>query len=522
MNHFRGLPRLILSTTILCLLAVGRSASAAVKLPAVIGSHMVLQASSPLTIWGWADPGEEVTVTLGDTKAIAKADAEGKWLVKLPAMQASAEPREMTIRGTNTIQLTDILVGEVWLASGQSNMEWPVAAADNPEAEIKAADVPKLRLFLVPKVPSGTPANDVQAGWTACTPDTIKNFSAVAYFFGRELHQKLDAPVGMIASSWGGTRIEPWTPPEGFADAPELAGERKQIESLREGYQTALKNKLPEYKAWVEAAEKAVAEGAALGDAPSPPADPFKAYGAPTALYNGMIHPLAPFALRGALWYQGESNRGQGMHYHDLMQALIRGWRTVWGQGNFPFLFVQLAPYKYDNNVTALPEIWEAQTATLATPNTGMAVITDIGNTADIHPRNKQEVGRRLARWALAKTYGKSDVVYSGPIYESMAVEGKRVRLKFKHAEGGLAARDGKPLSWFSIAGADKKFVKANAMIDGETVLVESPEVASPAAVRFGWHQLAEPNLVNQAGLPASPFRTDHWTDAVSAPPEGS
>ncbi|HJT35994.1 MAG TPA: sialate O-acetylesterase [Pirellulales bacterium] len=520
MSDFRGLRRSAVLAATICILCL-TPAMAAVKLPAIIGSHMVLQASSPLTIWGWADPGEDVMVTFGDTKASAKADGAGKWLVKLPAMQASDQPREMTIVGKNTIQLTDILVGEVWLASGQSNMEWSVAASDNPETEIKAADHPKIRLFLVPKVPSRTPANDVQTAWTVCTPDTVKNFSAVAYFFGRELHQKLESPVGMIASSWGGTRIEPWTPPEGFADAAELEGERKQIEAMRDSYQTALKNALPQFKAWVEAAEKAAAGGTEIGDPPAAPADPYKVYGAPTALYNGMIHPLVPFAIRGALWYQGESNRGQAMHYHDLMKALIRGWRTVWGQGNFPFLYVQLAPFRYDNNVTALPEIWEAQTATLAVPNTGMAVTTDIGNVSDIHPRNKQEVGRRLARWALANTYGKTDVVFSGPTYESLAVDGKQIRLKFKHAHGGLAARDGKPLTWFSVAGADKKFVKANATIDGETVLVESPEVASPVAVRFGWHQLAEPNLMNKAGLPAVPFRTDEWKDAVSAPAEG-
>lgn len=518
MSNFRLLRRLLLSA-IICL-SVGQSVRAAVRLPAIIGSHMVLQASSPLTIWGWAEPGEEVTVDFGDNTANAKADAGGKWLVKLPAMQATQQPQAMTIRGANTIQLTDILVGEVWLGSGQSNMEWPVAAADHAAEEIKSANHPKLRLFLVPKVPAATPAKDVQAGWTVCTPQTVGNFSAVAYFFGRELHEKLDVPVGLIASSWGGTRIEPWIPPEGFAEAPELAAERKQIETLREAYQTALKNKVPEFKTWVEAAEKAIAAGSEIGDPPAPPADPFKAYGAPTSLYNGMIHPLAPFALQGALWYQGEANRGQAMHYHELMKALIRGWRNVWGMGNMPFLFVQLAPYRYDNNVTALPELWEAQAATLSVPNTGMAVTTDIGNIADIHPRNKQEVGRRLARWALAKVYGQTDVVYSGPIYDSMTVEGKQIRLKFKHAEGGLKSRDGKPLTWFSIAGSDKKFTRAKATIDGETVLVESTEVEAPVAVRFGWHQLAEPNLTNQAGLPASPFRTDDWSDAVSAPPE--
>lgn len=488
-----------------------------VTLPAIIGSHMVLESGTPLTIWGWANEGEEVTVALGDTKAVAKADANRDWLVKLPAMPAGDEPLEMTISGTNTIKLTDILVGEVWMGSGQSNMQWSVAQSANADAEIAAANYPKIRLFLVPLVPSGKPAKDVNAAWTVCTPETVKPFSAVCYYFGRELHKSLNVPVGMIATSWGGTAIQPWIPPAGYDEVPQLKGERQQIESLTNAYQTALKNKVPEVKNWLETAEKALAAGQPIGEPPSLPAHPFNSSGGITGLYNGMIHPLAPFAIRGALWYQGEANVGQGMHYHDLMKGLILGWRSVWAQGDFPFLFVQLAPFRYGGNPQALPELWEAQTATLRVSNTGMAVTTDISDIQDIHPRNKQEVGRRLALWALARFYGKSDLVYSGPIYESMAVEGNHVRLKFQHADGGLMARDGKPLNWFSIAGSDKKFVPATSTIDGETVVVESPEISAPVAVRFGWHQIAEPNLANKAGLPASPFRTDTWSDAVSA-----
>jgi sialate O-acetylesterase len=327
-------------------------------------------------------------------------------------------------------------------------------------------------------------------------------------------------PVGMIATSWGGTRIQPWISPAGYAAVPELEEERKEIDAQKAGYQAALKSKVSELKSWLEAAEKAVAAGEPIAEPLSMPANPFNSSGGYTGLYNGMIHPLAPFTIRGALWYQGESNVGQAMHYRDLMRGLIAGWRNVWAQGDIPFLFVQLAPFTYGGNPQALPEIWEAQTATLDVPNTGMAVTTDISDIRDIHPRNKQEVGRRLALWALAKYHGKSEIVYSGPLYESMAVEGNRIRLKFKHADGGLASRDpGAPgLSWFSIAAADKKFVPAKATIDGETVVVEAAEIGSPVAVRFGWHQIAEPNLMNKAGLPASPFRTDDWPDAVSAP----
>jgi len=238
---------------------------------------------------------------------------------------------------------------------------------------------------------------------------------------------------------------------------------------------------------------------------------PLSSHSAPTGLYNGMVHALVPFGIRGAIWYQGESNRHDGMLYHEKMKGLINGWRKVWAQGDFPFLFVQLAPYNYGRAPFDLPKIWEAQTATLAVPNTGMAVTTDVGNLRDIHPRNKQAVGRRLALWALARTYGQTGLVYSGPLYKSMSVEGDKIRLVFNHVASGLASRDGKPLTWFEIAGKDKNFVKAEAKIDGDTVVVSSAEVAAPAAVRFGWHHEAEPNLVNNEGLPASPFRTHPW-----------
>ncbi|HVX14334.1 MAG TPA: sialate O-acetylesterase [Pirellulales bacterium] len=496
-----------------------RPARADVKLPAIIGSHMVLESGMPLTIWGWADAGEDVVVSIAEIKASAKADENGDWLVKLPPIPATSDPLEMTVSGKNTIKLTDVLVGEVWLGSGQSNMQWSVSASNNPAEEIAAADNPQIRLFLVPLVAAGKPAKDVDASWTVCSPQTVAPFSAVCYYFGRELHKALNVPVGMVASSWGGTRIEPWIPPVGYDEVPELAGELQQIESQRAGYQAGLKSKLAEMKAWLEAAQKAADAGQPIPDAPAIPANPFNSSGGFTGLYNGMIHPLAPFTIRGALWYQGEANVGQGMHYRDLMRGLIRGWRSVWGQGDFPFLFVQLAPYRYGGHPQALPELWEAQAATLNVPNVGMAVTTDISDINDIHPRNKQEVGRRLALWALARFYSQNELVYSGPLYESMTVEGGRIRVKFRHAAGGLAVRGDKPLSWFSIAAADKKFVPAQATIDGETVVVEAAEVGTPVAVRFGWHQTAEPNLMNKSGLPASPFRTDDWSDAVSAPP---
>lgn len=493
-----------------------------VRLPAIIGNNMVLQADKPLPIWGWAEPGEDVTVTLGANQATAKADAQGSWRANLPAQKASATAAEMTVAGKNTIKITNILVGEVWGGSGQSNMQWSVTASANSGQEIQQANYPLIRLFLVPLRLSPNPIDDVDAKWVVCTPDTVPGFTAVLYFFGREIHKALNVPVGLIGVSWGGSRIEPWMTYAQFAAQPELKPELdkyNQLKADRVNVMAARKALLPAVKAWLDAAEKAVAAGKDVPDAPGIPADPLNQFTAPSAMYNGMVHALVPYALQGFLWYQGESNVGQGMHYHDLMKGLIANWRSLWNTGEFPFLWVQLAPYFYGPaNETALPEIWEAQTATLAVPNTGMAVTTDIATIRDIHPPNKQDVGKRLALWALANTYGKKELVYSGPLYESMAVENDKVRIKFKHTAPGLVSRDGKPLSWFSIAGDDKQFYPATADIDGETVVVSTPKVPKPAAVRFGWNQIAEPNLSNKAGLPASPFRTDKWPDAKNAP----
>ena len=452
------------------LVSLGASAFADVKLPNVIGKQMVLQRDQPIPLWGWADPGEKVTVSLGEQSETATTGDDGKWKVVLKPMKAGG-PWELTIAGNNELVLDDILIGEVWVCSGQSNMQWSVSSADRPMNEIMSANHPRIRLFLVPRTKAAKPLDDVNASWKACSPASIPDFSAVAYFFGRALHQELDVPIGLIATAWDGTRIEPWTPPVGFHSVEKLADLAAQVDAQE------------------------------VGENPSPQT--------PTVLYNGMVHGIVPFGMRGAIWYQGESNRGEGMLYHEKMKALLAGWRKTWSQGDFPFYFVQLAPFKYNGSETMLPEIWEAQTATLAVPNTGMAVTTDIGNVKDIHPKNKQEVGRRLALWALAKDYGQKDIVYSGPLYQSMKVEGKSVRLTFDHVGVGLVSRDGKPLDWFTIAGADGKFVEAQAEIDGDSVVVTSEDVAEPAAVRFGWHQEAEPNLMNKAGLPASPFRTD-------------
>ena len=490
---------------------------AEVTLPHVIGSNMVLQRDMPVPIWGWASAGEEITITLstedsGGEPITTVADAEGNWRTDLPAMQAGG-PYTLKISGNNTLELTNVLFGEVWVCSGQSNMQWSVSGSKDSEAEIAAAMYPKIRLFYVPRIPSGLLQQDVEADWYETTPETIENFSAVAYYFGRKLYKNLEVPIGLINTSWGGTRIEPWTPPVGFAAVPALESISKEIQEAQANYREQLPERMKEIEAWIAETRKALETDARLTQIPDN--THLLAHQArPTGLYNGMVHPLVPYAIRGALWYQGESNLQDGMLYHEKMKALINGWREVWGQGDFPFYFVQLAPFNYGGwvgNPLFLPQIWEAQTATLSVPHTGMAVTTDIGNLEDIHPRNKQEVGRRLALWALAKTYGREDVTYSGPLYKSMAVEGGTIRLTFDAVGSGLMSRDEMPLTWFEIAGEDKQFVEAKATVDGDTIVVSNDAVAMPVAVRFGWHQSAEPNFVNKEGLPASPFRTHPW-----------
>ena len=512
--------RFVLFFTVYLLLFAQTFVYSEVTLPRVVGSNMVLQRDMQVPIWGWASASEEITVTLNTEEESTEpvfsttvtADAEGNWQIKLPAIAAGG-PYALRVKGNNTLELTNVLFGEVWVCSGQSNMEWPVRASKDSEAEIAAANYPTIRLFNVPHRPSGLLQKDVEADWFETNSETIENFSAVAYYFGRKLYKNLDVPIGLISTNWGGTRIEPWTPPVGFASVPALESISKEIQKADANYREQLPQKVKEIEAWIAETREALETDALLTEMPQN-RHPLRHQARPTGLYNGMVHPIVPYAIRGALWYQGESNLRDGMLYHEKMKALINGWREVWGQGDFPFYFVQLAPFNYGGrnaNPFFLPQIWEAQAATLSVPHTGMAVTTDIGNLKDIHPRNKQEVGRRLALWALAKTYGRDDVIYSGPLYESMRVEASTIRLSFDYIGGGLMARDEKPLTWFEIAGEDKQFVEAKATIDGNTIVVSSDAVANPVAVRFGWHQSAEPNLVNKKGLPASPFRTDSW-----------
>lgn len=497
--------------------------TADIRLPSVIGSHMVLQQDQPIKIWGWAEPGEFLSVALGKQQGQATAGKDGSWEIVLEPMKAGKSPLKMTISGSRgqSVVLDDILMGEVWVCSGQSNMEWEMRRIHSPTPEILRADNPHIRLFHVPRKVSLYPQDNVDAKWDVCSPDTIRDFSAVAYYFGRELHRNLDVPVGLISTRWGGTRIEPWTPVSGFRSVPELHGILQELETEDKEYRAEMIDRLPPLKKWPEMLEEALSEGTKIPPQPEMPFHPLLNPQAPTALYNAMVHPLIRFAIRGAIWYQGEANRNDGAIYTKKMEALITGWRNAWGLGDFPFYYVQLAPHNYgyipDDQESdtldyyRLPIIWEAQLEALKIPNTGMAVTTDITELYDIHPKNKYDVGRRLSLWALAKTYGQDDLLYSGPLYRDMSVEGNKVRIRFDHVGSGLISLDGRPLSWFEIAGEERTFVKARAEIDGNSVVVWNDRVSDPVAVRFGWYQLATPNLGNREGLPASPFRTDRW-----------
>lgn len=495
-------------------------AHADVALPAVIGDHMVLQQGMNIPIWGTAGPGENVVITIAGQQVQTTADENGKWTVSLNPLEYGG-PFTLRVTGSNSIVVHDVLVGEVWVCSGQSNMQMAVSRVNNAEKEIAEADFPNIRFFTVPRTVSDKPLDDTTGSWTACTPQTVPGFSAVGYFFGRELHKTLGVPVGLIHTSWGGTPAEAWTSLPALSAVPELRQLAQDWDERILAYPKALADYQKAHAQWEKAAQKARAEGTKVPPEPKAPQNPATSPWRPAGLFNGMISPLIPFAIRGAIWYQGESNANRAYHYRTLFPTMIRDWRKHWGEGDFPFLFVQLANFmarKREPTESAWAELREAQLMTLALPNTGMAVIIDIGEANDIHPRNKQDVGKRLAAWALGTTYGK-DVVISGPLYDSMTIEGNRIRLRFKHVDGGLVAKGGRRLKGFAIAGEDRKFYWAHAKIDGDTVVVRSFRVPKPVAVRYAWADNPECNLYNAAGLPASPFRTDDWP-GVTAPKE--
>ena len=635
---------------------------AEVRVPAIIGDNMVLQQDKKVRIWGWANPNEKVSVELAKQKGSTITDANGHWQVLIGPFKAGG-PFDLTITGSNTLAIKNVLIGEVWVCSGQSNMEWPLINAQNGADAVAQANYPEIRLFTVQKATSTSPLDDVKGQWIVTTPDKVGQFSAVGYFFGRELNQKLKIPIGLIHTSWGGTPAEAWTSQSALSTSAEL-------QPILERYQQGLKDlpqrqqdfarrlaewseknlyqdpgnkgeslgyaepktntadwpnmNLPQYfetaglkmdgavwfrkevevpQDWVGKTlelnlaaiddydttyfngtrvggigpetpnsyvvprrykippdlvkpgkniiavrvfdsageggfgagnmslrpDGSAAEGLPLAGAwgykveleLTPKAPDWgsrpEAVGptnqnSPSVLYDAMIAPLIPMTIRGAIWYQGESNAGRAFQYRTLFPTMIRNWRSAWGQGDFPFYFVQLAnwqPLKDEPGESEWAELREAQTLTLREPQTGMAVIIDIGDTKDIHPRNKIDVGHRLALWALANVYGQK-AEYSGPLFDKFSVEGDKIRVKFKHAEG-LKTSDGSAPKGFAIAGEDHKFVWAEAKIEGDEIVVWSKEVAKPVAVRYAWADNPVCNLYNKTGLPASPFRTDDW-----------
>ena len=498
LRHFRILPVAFL------LLALNPGAVTAQQIdrlgmPHVFGDHMVLQSGQRIPIWGWASPGESITVRFaGETKRTTAAPGDGAWRVELDPLKTSALPRDLIVSGEETIAFHDVLVGEVWLCSGQSNMQKPLGTwrgqpipTVNYEQELAAANYPLIRLMNIKIYEPDSPARDIDttqrpnqdypwAGWVPTTPaslDEVK-FSAACYYFGGKIYNELQVPIGLIEASAGGTHIEAWTPPSGFAAEPALADFLQASRTPKTQYQ-----------------------GTRI-----------------STLYYGVIHPIVPYAMRGVLWYQGESNvyNEDGAIYTAKMAALIDSWRAAWGH-NFSFYFVQLPPLLYSvtrSSYVHSPEVepvfWEAQTAVLKLPNTGMVVTTDLGDPTNIHPPRKKEVGERLALWALAKDYRRAGIDPSSPMFRSMHVDRGEAILQFDHTGGGLTSIDGQPLTWFSIAGPDKKFVPADARINGNKVIVSSPQVPNPTVVRFAWSEAATPNLFNREGLPAVPFRTDN------------
>jgi len=514
--------RTVVLTAALMVALLSAAVRSDVRLPAIIGDNMVLQAGGRVCLWGWADPNEEIDVRVSwrDVDWTIQADSDGKWIFQMMAPD-SGGPYEITFKGKNTITVKNILAGEVWVGSGQSNMQWSVKDSANPEQEIAAADHPQIRLFTVERKVAEQPQSDCIGKWVTCSPETIPTFSAVAYYFGRELHQELKQPVGLIHSSWGGTPAEAWTSPAALQENPSLEPILTRYRQALAVYPQALVQYKENLEKWQAAAEQAKAEKKPVPSRPGAPMGPDSPH-SPSGLFNAMIAPLIPYTIRGAIWYQGESNAGRAYQYRDLFPTMIKSWWDSWqeqGDDDFPFLFVQLANYmagKDEPGDSAWAELREAQLMTLEVPKTGMAVTIDIGDAKDIHPKNKQDVGKRLALWALANTYGKK-VVYSGPLYRSMIRRDNKIVLRFDHVGSGLVARGGEPLRGFAIAGADRKFVWAEAKIEGDTVVVGSDGIAEPVAVRYAWADNPVCNLYNQAGLPASPFRTDTWPGITAA-----
>jgi sialate O-acetylesterase len=492
------------------LVAVTAASRAEVVLHPLFGDSAVLQQGKPVPVWGSAAPGERVAVEFHGQKREAVADGNGRWQVTLDPMDASAEGADLIATGNSTARASNVVVGEVWICSGQSNMEWTVARAQNAETEIAAANHPLIRQLTVERTVSEGPLETITGAWAVCSPATVGTFTAVGYYFARELMSELGVPVGLINSNWGGTQIESWMSDAAIKSGPYTGNIAARWQQLLDEYP----QRMVEYEAalakWNEESAAAKAAGAEFTFAAPRMPQGSGSHRTPSGLFNAMIHPLIPYAVRGVIWYQGESNAPRHGEYGTLFKDMIAQWRRDFGQGELPFYFAQLPNFTARGDTTG--QQWafqrEAQMKAIELPNTGAAVTVDLGDPGNIHPLNKQDVGRRLALTALRGTYGK-DIESSGPVFKKMERQGKALRVEFEHGDG-LRVTVGETTG-FELAGADKVFHPATDRVDGATVVLESDAVAEPVAVRYAWHNTPAVTLYNGAGLPAAPFRSDDW-----------
>lgn len=484
------------------------STAADVQLPQVFSDHMVLQQQHANPMWGKAAPGEAIEVIFAGKNYRTQADSSGQWRIELDPLAAGG-PYQIKVRGKNSLELNNVMVGEVWLCSGQSNMEWRVKDTNHSEVELASANYPDIRLFAVPRVGASKPQFDIDANWQATTPESVGGFSAVCYFYGRRLHQTLGVPVGLIKNSWGGTPIEAWIPRESLDKENQYTDLLTYWDQQAESFtQDKFDRQMADFNAWNQSKKP-------KGKKPSRPIHVLGGGKRPANIFNGVVSPTVGYGIRGAIWYQGEANQKRGYQYRSLFPLLINSWRERWGQGDFPFYWVQLADFKEEigspSGGSDWAEVREAQTMALNLPNTGQTVIFDLGEGRNIHPTNKQDVANRLVRHPLAKIHGYP-IVAESPMFKNMVIKGNKAVISFSNVQRKLYAFDTKEVHGFYIAGEDQHFVKANARIVGKNrVELSANEVANPVAVRYGWEDNPIINLYDKQGLPVAPFRTDDW-----------
>lgn len=498
------------------LLALLSNTKADVKLPALFSDNMVLQQGIECAMWGWADPGEEVSVKLHKKTHKTKADSTGKWKLNLQKLKATNDPFSIIVNGKNTLTIKNVLVGEVWLCSGQSNMQWSVNASNDPDLEKLTANYPNIRLITVPRTGTQEPQDDFNGLWEPCTPETVAEFSAVGYYFGRQLHLTLQVPIGLIDNAWGGSACEAWIKRDLLEKLPSAKPYMEAWKSTEATFDAkkAQANYENQVEAWKAKAQQAKLNKKPIPNKPRAPRNPLIGQHRPANLYNGVLKPVIGYGIKGTIWYQGESNSGRAKAYRDVFPLMINSWRDEWGLGDFSFYWVQLADFR-DETSTPQDSTWaelrESQTLALKLPNTGQAVITDLGEAHDIHPKDKQNVAKRLARWALAKDY-KYEIVHRSPQFKASQRNGSKLILHFEYVGGGLDTFDVRTPIGFTIAGEDKIFHPAKAKIlDKDRIEIHSEKVPNPISARYAWADNPIANMQNREGLPLTPFRTDKY-----------